>query len=353
MTIEDRIKKGLEGKYQGLSNGFTSINEFLFGIQRATYYLLGGASGTFKTTLCDYMLLNAIQDAEAKGIKLTVFYYSFEIDELTKKCNWLSVLIYQKYGVMIPPERIKGLGNNRMTPDEQAMIKDELPIVNEMFKKINFRFISTNPTGVYHELWAHGVANGELLFESYTDLSGNPAKRAIGYKPNNDESYTIAVLDHLYLLKKEREFNTKEVIDKYSEYCVTMRNLFGFTFINVQQFNDGLSSIERQKYKGIDISPQMTDFRDTRSSYMDADVVLGTMCPFKMDLETCLSYNVKKLGSNMIMLKIIKNRLSKDNVGVGLYCNPKAGSFTELPGPLAMNDTVYESLKNGTYVRGG
>jgi len=89
MNLEERIQAGINGKFQGLSNGFKRINKEIHGIQRGVYTLLGGLSGTYKTTLADFMLLNALSDAEAQGIEINVFYYSYEIDELSKKCNWL------------------------------------------------------------------------------------------------------------------------------------------------------------------------------------------------------------------------------------------------------------------------
>ena len=142
---------------------------------------------------------------------------------------------------------------------------------------------------------------------------------------------TICIVDHLYHLKKERGFQTKEVLDKFSEYCVALKNMFGITFLNIQQFNRSLSSTERQKFKNVDLSPQESDFKDTGNTYQDADVVLGTMNPFKLDMETMLDYQVDKLNEKLIMFKIIKNRLGSDNKAVGLYANPKAGSFEELP----------------------
>lgn len=81
----------------------------------------------------------------------------------------------------------------------------------------------------------------------------------------------------------------------------------------------------------------------TRNLYQDSDVVLGTMNPFKMDMEKCLGYDVTKLQDKMIMLKIIKNRLSTDNIMIGLYANPKAGNFEELP---KSNEINYEKYKN-------
>lgn len=331
MSLKQRIDDGLSGKFKGLANGFTRLNHYIFGIQRATYILLGGQSGTFKTTLADFIILNALEDAEKQGIELDIFYYSYEIAGLSKQCNWLSVIIYKKYGIVIPPEKIKGLGNNRLTKEEQDIVNVEIVEVEKLFSKINFRFKATNPTGIYLELWKFFETKGKFEYENYQDKEGNVKQRIVKYIPNNPDSYTIVCLDHLLLALKERGFSDKEVIDKLSEYAVELRNLFGCTFIFLSQFNDGLSTVERAKFKGIDLSPQMSDFKSTRNPYADADVVLSTMCPYKLDIKTCLGYDVNKLGTNMIMLKIIKNRLSEDNKAIGLYANPKAGSFSELP----------------------
>lgn len=341
MSLKQRIEEGLEGKFAGLENGFKRLNDYIFGIQRNTNYLIGGMSGTYKTTLVDYMLLNAVEDAKKKGIKLNIFYYSYEIDQLTKQCNWLSVIVNQKYHVVIPPEKIKGLGTNRLTSDEKRMVDDCIPDMEEMFKLINFEFVPTNPTGIYSQLWNFFKDKGTFETEPYRDHEGNLKDKIIGFKHDDPNEMTIGVVDHIYCLKKERGFTVKEILDKFGEYCVQLKNIFGISFINIQQFNDGLTNIERQKFKGIDLSPQMTDFKDTRNLYQDSDVVLGTMNPYKMDMETCLGYNVDKLNGGMLMLKIIKNRLSTDNIAIGIFANPKSGSFSELPKPNEIDYSKY------------
>lgn len=341
MNLKERIEAGLAGKFQGLSNGFSRINEYIFGIQRKTYYLLGGQSGVFKSTLVNFMLFNAIQDAEAKGIPINVFYYSFEIDKLTMQCNFLSSTIYQKYGTIIAPEKIKGLGDFRLTEDEQKLVNDEIPNVEALFNKINFIFKAENPTGIFTTLIEHAEKNGEIEYEDYI-VNGETHKKFKAYKPNSLDAYNIVVIDHLYLLKKERGFQTKETIDKMSEYAVLLRNLYGYTFMFIQQFNQGLSSVERLKFKGADLSPQQSDFRDSTSPFADADVVLGNMSPYKLDIEQCLKYDITKLKDKMIMLKIIKNRLSTDNIAIGLCVNPKAGMFEELPLPNQINYNNYK-----------
>lgn len=342
MSLKRRIQDGLAGKYKGLANGFNRLNDYIFGVQRAVYTLLGGQSGTFKTTLADFIVLNSILDAEAKSIEYDVFYYSYEIDELSKQCNWLSVIIFNKYGVVIPPEVIKGYGENRLTTDQEKLVNSEIPYMEELFKKIHFRFKATNPTGIYNELWNHFASKGNFEYEPYIDKEGKEKQKIKKYIPNNPDSVTLVVLDHLLLLLKERGFSDKEVIDKMSEYAVELRNMFGCSFLFISQFNDGLSTVDRAKFKGVDLSPQMTDFKSTRNPYADADIVLGTMCPYKLDMTNCLGYDINKLKSNMIMLKILKNRLSSDNIAIGLYVNPKAGSFAELPKKDKINYSDYE-----------
>jgi hypothetical protein len=339
--LSKRINDGLDGKFQGLSNGFNDINKYVFGIQRSTYYLIGGSSGTYKTTLLDYLIRNAIRDAKSNNINYNVFYYSFEIDKITKMCNWTSSLIYQLHGVVIPPEKIKGLGDFRLNEEEKRLVFEMIPIVEEMCDSINFRFESVNPTGIFNELWKFAEKNGTITYEEYTDHDGIAKKRISGYKPNDPNTYNIVALDHLYLLRKERGFQTKEVMDKMSEYFVLLRNLFGFTPIILQQFNQGLSNVDRQKFKGVDLSPSQTDFKDTTNPYQDADIVMGLMCPYKLDMDTCLGYDISKLKDKMLMLKIIKNRLSRDGIAKGLYVKPESGKFFELPEPDSLEMNKY------------
>jgi hypothetical protein len=64
----------------------------------------------------------------------------------------------------------------------------------------------------------------------------------------------------------------------------------------------------------LDISPSQNDFKDTTNPYQDADVVLGLMSPYKLDMQTYMDYDIKKLQDKMVALKIIKNRLSRDGL---------------------------------------
>lgn len=344
MTFEERVNEGLQGRYKGLNNGFERINKYIFGIQRSCYMLIGGQSGAAKTTFVDYMLINAIQDSETNNIPINIFYYSLEIDEFSKKANWLSTLIYNKYNIVVNPEKIKGLGNFRLNDDEQELVNSELPELNKLWSKINWIWESTNPTGIYKSMWNHMVNRGTFIKEPYVDENGKTQERIVKFINNNSKEYNILIGDHQALLSIERGYTLKENLDKNSEYCVKLRNLFGLTIIWLAQFNQGLSSVERAKFKGVDISPQQADFKDTTTPYADCDIALGLMNAYKMDMETCLGYNINKpfstynLKDRFRMVKIIKNRLSRDNIAIGLLFQAEAGSFEELKPAKEINE---------------
>lgn len=243
MTFEERVQAGLNGQYAGLSNGLGRINKYIFNVQRACYTLLGGLSGSAKTTLVDFIIINALEDAIAKGIPINIFYYCLEIDEMSKRANWLSVLIYRKYDIIISPEAIKGLGDNRLTEEQLQIVMDETPNLNLLFNKINWIFESTNPTGVYNTLWKHMESRGTFEKEAYKDEEGVVKYRIVRFLPNDPEEYNIAVGDHIALFKTERGYNLKQNLDKLSEYSIILRNLFKMTFFWLQQFNQGLIKI--------------------------------------------------------------------------------------------------------------
>lgn len=91
-------------------------------------------------------------------------------------------------------------------------------------------------------MWQYLSSKGDFTYVEYTDAEGNSKRKIDKFTASNPEAYNIIVLDHLLLLKKERGFSDKEVIDKMSEYMVELRNMFNVSGIFISQFNDGLIS---------------------------------------------------------------------------------------------------------------
>lgn len=352
-NFKEKIEAGLKGDYQGLNNGLERINAHIHNTQRGTYTLIGGLSGASKTTLLDFTLFNAIEDAESKNIPINIIYYSWEIDESSKKANWLSMLIYKKHNLTIPPEKIRGFGKNRLTNEEQLLVFSEVEELERLFKKITWVWEPMTPTGCYNQWWDWMINRGELIKEPYLDDNNIKRERITGFKINDPNEYNIVAIDHYALARIQQGLTLKQNIDKLSEYAVLCRNRFNMTFIFLSQFNQGLNSVDRAKFKGVDISPQQSDFKDTSSPYADADIVLGLMNAYKMDMETCLGYNINRRGveynlkDNFRLLKVVKNRLGRDNIGVGLLFLPRSGTFKELPELKYMTKEWLEENLNG------
>lgn len=274
MDFKQRIHAGQSGQYDGLNNGLNRINDYIFGVQRGTYTLIGGLSGSGKTTFVDFMILNAIEDADRKGININVFYDSFEIDEFTKRANWLSQIIYKKYDIVIPPSKINGFSKEKLTEDEKMLIYSEMEYLDYLFSKIKFNFDPINPTGSYKQWYDFISKRGTFEYEEYVDENNVKKQRIKKFTPDDPHEYNIIVSDHLGLYKRERGYTLKENIDKLSEYFITMRNLYGFSIIALQQFNQSLNSVERQKFKGVDLSPQQNDFKDSSNCYTDNKIIV-------------------------------------------------------------------------------
>lgn len=355
MDLRKRIADGVAGKYQGLTNGLGRVNEHIYNVQKGWYYLIGGLSGTGKTSLVDFMALAAIKDAENRKIPLEIFYYSYEIDGETKFTQWLSNHIFTKHHVEVPPECIAGLGDYRLSPAQYALVDKELDHFEQIYNRINFRFDPTNPTGIYKELLDYYNANGTIIEEEYEGMDDfgqvKTQKRIIGYQPNDPNKKVIVILDHIALTKIERRFSLKENIDKMSEYCVWFRNIFGTIFFVLQQFNQGLHAIERKKYSGEELVPAQNDFKDSGNPYQDCDAALGIFNPHAMGgaSKKIFGYDLNLMHRNFRLINIIKNRKGRAQIVYGFYFNPKAGFFKILPRPQDMQERDYKNINAGCY----
>jgi len=53
--LKEEVRKGLEGKNGGVPMGFDRLNRYI-GIRKSMYYLIGGLTGSGKTSFIVFML---------------------------------------------------------------------------------------------------------------------------------------------------------------------------------------------------------------------------------------------------------------------------------------------------------
>jgi len=239
------------------------------------------------------------------------------------------------YGIRLPSEYLLGRNPKKLlSKDHWEMSLACLDQLDEIMSDIHFLDHAMNPTGVFHHMIEHAKTLGEITYEEFEAPKTKELKKRIsGFKPRHPQQISIVVMDHIALLTEESGNDTKRNIDTMSKYCVFLRNKLMYSPVIIQQFNTGLSSIERQKFKQGAIAPQRVDFGDSSYSYRDSDVVLGLIKPNSFDLEEFHNYDVSKFKDYLVMMFIMKNRYGPANKMIPFCLDPIAGMVHDLASP--------------------
>lgn len=344
--LKSEVQKGIDGRNSGIPMGFNRLNRYV-GIRKSMYYLVGGLTGSGKTSFIDdAFVLNPfdwyIMQKDPK-IKLRIIYRSMERSGTYKLAKWISRKIFLDHGEIIPVNKLLGW-TDKMSHDEHDLFLMYEDYTNTMKETITIIDGPENPVGIAKELKAHAEENGEIVqLDKYNKK----------YVPNNENEITIVVIDHIGLLKLTKDQPTKkQAIDKMSDELRYARDFFGYTPVVVSQFNRDISNIVR--LKNGDVEPQLEDFADSSSTQNDADVVLALFDPLRYKVPDSSGYNLDKLkdqyGAKYFRsLRLIKNSYGEDDVRIGLGFLGQIGMFKELPKRINMTEADYESVINKTY----
>lgn len=164
------------------------------------------------------------------------------------------------------------------------------------------------------------------------------------YIPNNPKRYWLVFIDHIALMMEERGFNTKQNIDKMSQYLVNLRNNFGLTPIVIQQL--AFDSENDERHKTGRLTPTLKDFGDSKYTTRDANVIMALFSPYRYNLERFQGYDITRLGNSFRSLEILENRDGEPNVNLGLNFIGPCGTFRELKKSNEMQDTQYHYASN-------
>jgi len=344
--LKSEVQAGLDGRNDGIPMGFDRLNRYI-GIRKSMYFLVGGLTGSGKTSFIDdAFVLNPfdwyISQKDPK-IKLRIIYRSMERSRTYKMAKWVSRKIFLDHGLIIPVAKLLGW-TEKMDHDEHDLFLMYEDYINEMSNVITIIDGPENAVGVAKELKAHALQNGRI--EQVDEYN----KR---YIPNNQNEVTIVIIDHIGLLKTTKDQSTKkEAIDKMSDELRYARDFYGYTPVAVSQFNRSISNIQR--IKNGDVEPQLEDFAESSSTQNDADVVLTLFDPMRYKVNDPSGYELPKLvdgyGAKYFRsLRLIKNSYGEDDVRIGLGFMGQIGMFKELPKKKDMTDADYESVTNKSF----
>ena len=346
--LAKEVELGLSDRNNGIPMGFDRLNRYV-GIRKSMYFLVGGLTGSGKTSFIDdAFVLNpfdwyrSVQNRQ--DIKLKIIYRSMERSRTYKFAKWISRRIFLDYGMIIPVSKMLGWQKEKMTKDEHDLFLTYRDYMGELNECVTIIDGPENPVGIAKELKAHALENGTI--EKLDDFNKI-------YVPNHENEVTIVVIDHIGLLKTTKDQPTKkEAIDKMSDELRYARDFYGYTPVVVSQFNRSISNPMR--IKNGDVEPQLEDFAESSSTQNDADIVMALFDPLRYKVADPSGYNLDKLkdeyGAKYFRsLRLIKNSYGEDDIRIGLGFLGQIGMFKELPRRKDMTDDDYGRVVNKTF----
>jgi replicative DNA helicase len=346
--LNAEVNKGLAGKNKGIPMGFDRLTKYV-GIRKSMYYLIGGNTGSGKTSFIDdAFVLNPVdwalsKEGQASGIKVKVWYRSMERSRAYKMAKWMSRKIFLDQGIIIPVSKLLGW-EETMTKDEHDLYLHYEDYMNELCEIVTIIDGPENPVGIAKELKSYALNNGSIeQLDQWNKV----------YVPNDPNQITMVVLDHIGLLKTTTAQPTKkDAIDKMSDELRYARDTYGYSPVVVSQFNRSISNPSR--LKNGDVEPQLEDFADSSATQNDADVVMALFDPMRYKVADPSGYDLDKLkdqyGAKYFRsLRLIKNSYGEDDIRIGLGFLGQIGMFKELPRKKDITDSDYEAIINKSY----
>lgn len=334
----EKIDKGTLGYNEGLSMGFDRLVDVVPNIQRGTYYLVGGATGSGKTAFTDdaflYNPFEAYQKSKGK-IDVEWIYYSFEIDKTVKIVKGITRKLLYDFNILTDVNYVLSRGKNRINAEVYEKVMQLRGYFEELEDKMTIYDLAQSPAKIKKHLHKHAAQNGTVILDEHGEFDR--------YEPTNPNKYTLIVVDHISLTDNEDGDKVKDSIDKLSQALVPIRNNYDYTPVVVQQFTSNSSSAHRRASKRV--TPVLDDFGDSKYTARDANVVFGMFSPYNFEMGEFSGYDISRLGDRFRSLEVLKNRDGDSNQVIGLKFIGEVGTFKEYPRPDDMSDTDYDKTK--------
>ena len=347
-----QVEEGKAGLNEGLSMGIRGLDTNLYNLQKRTYYLIGGETGTGKTAFVDTcFVINPIMklfDLQSKGetdLDIDIDYYTLEIDSTRKINKWICIWFYRKYNIIVDINLLLSRGRNRLPDDIYLKYLEAQEFVEKMMDKVNFIEGRTYPTGISINTRKWHEQNGRI--ETTTVKRNGLEYKERKFIPNSNKLIKEIIVDHVGLLGKEKGKNKKENLDTLSANIIEDRNLYGCSYTLLSQFNRDLADVKRQMFK--ELRPQLSDFKDTGNLSEDAETVIAMFNPMRYNIREYQGYQIARVGRRMRFATILKNRDGDADVIVPLNFLGEAGYFRgmRLTGP-EMTETEMGIISNFT-----
>ena len=235
-------------------------------------------------------------------------------------------------------------------------IEGHMQDIEDLLSNIEIIDSVYNATGIYKYCRDYADKNGTHVFEdrdfikkkSNGTTETEKVKVYSHYVPNNPDSITIVVVDHLSLLVPEKDPKTGNSLSQHqtmakwtTDYALKqLTKHWNFAVINViQQEQSG----EKEQFtnKGDSIQkktePSLAGFANNKEIQRDAKIVIGVYSPDRYGFEDYHGYDTKRFKDTFRAVVVLKNRFGPPNKYIHFLFDGASNRFAELP---ASNETA-------------
>lgn len=343
---KSRVENGL---INCIPNPFPRLRTWFPGIEKRRYNVITAQAKIGKSKLVDYMYVYSTffyMLEHRQQIRLNILYFTLEMGKKEKYYEFLCHLLYRLDNIRCSPTELKSTltpVNSKIlelidSPEYQRYIKE--------YKKV-VRYIDDikNPTGIWKYIRGFMLERGHFVYKTVErkDENGLMVKKEVVdyYQPDDEDEYTLVILDNYANLSVESGMDLKQCINKMSKYANDLRDIFDVNFTAVQHQALAGEGIENQKFNKL--YPSAADLGDAKTTARDINLLLGLFSPYKYGLTEYEGYDITRFENNIRFLKIIEDR---DNGAGGQICpllfDGAVSDFRELP--LPSNKTEIERV---------
>ena len=383
--LVENIERGVRGENvfaQLKDNPYREDRSKLSGLvnlDNNTHVLIGGESGTGKTSITDSVfVLNIYLESLNSNMNPVWIYRSMERSRVKKLAKWLCYMLYWDHDMLIDTATVLQLSNKKrdLTDEDLKLFKSYRPFFEKLLTKVDLISGTTTPDEAYSYAFRKAFKYGTYIRATEREIFANEEKaysfdkdhyevfegvkkywqetkwgkifqKEIKYVPLNPQQLRMAIYDHVGKFGSD-----KKILDRHAHNQGQLRDVGMYAPIDVQQFNRGNQESARKIKMALTV--MSSDFKGTGEIFNSADLVFGILNPAKHDVSRSENYNINKCksinGHNRLRLfKLVKNEGDMDDFTLGLGFLGECGAIKELDPGKQMDDTKYELLTEGKF----
>jgi len=345
-----------EGSYNCIPfyENFPILSKYLPGIMKGVQYLVTANSGIGKTQLAKFMFVKTpydfIKAHPEANLKLKILYFALEESKEEFVDTLIVAHLAEHFKIYIDVLQLNSMYDVEISDEIIEKIECAKDYFAELFDSVEIIDSVSNPYGIYKYCRQYSNENG-VHYWTQLKLNDESKRRLIThdeyeaqrenkenwkyshYKQNNENEYVIVITDHIALLQPEKKHEGslhKTMTSWSADYCrKQITKHWKYSIVNIQQQAAASENVEH--YKAARLEPSLDNLGDNKLTQRDALVIIGLFAPYRYGLTNYLGYDITRLKDNFRSLIILKNRIGRPSLNLGLYFDGAINKFKEMP----------------------